>query len=49
VALFGMLTAVTLLIGLVGDLIVLPALMAGAAKQWFTKNPVMQPVARSAA
>jgi predicted RND superfamily exporter protein len=49
VALFGMLTAVTLLIGLVGDLIVLPALMAGAAKRWFTKDPVMRPVARGAA
>jgi uncharacterized protein len=49
VALFGMLAAVTLVIGLAGDLIVLPALMAGAAKQWFTKDPVMQPVARGAA
>ena len=49
VALFGMLAAVTLVIGLVGDLIVLPALMAGVAKRWFTKDPIMQPVARGAA
>lgn len=37
VALFGLLTAFTLLIGLVGDLVILPALMAGAARRWFTR------------
>jgi len=37
VVLFGLLAATTLLIGLVGDLVVLPALMAGGAKRWFTQ------------
>ena len=37
VVLFGLLAATTLLIGLVGDLVVLPALMAGVARRWFTQ------------
>lgn len=49
VALFGLLAGVTLLIGLVGSLVILPALMAGAAKRWFTKDPVLRPAARGAA
>jgi predicted RND superfamily exporter protein len=49
IALFGRLVAATLVIGLVGALVVLPALMAGAARRWFTKHPTIQPAARSAA
>jgi hypothetical protein len=49
VALFGLLAAVTLLIGLVGSLFILPALMAGVAKRWFTKDSASRPAARGAA
>lgn len=49
VALFGILAAATLLIALVGDLVVLPALMAGAARRWFTGHPNIQAAARGAA
>jgi hypothetical protein len=48
IQLFGKLVAATLVIGLVGDLVVLPALMAGAAKRWFTRHPAIQPAARGA-
>jgi uncharacterized protein len=48
IVLFGMLVAATLIIGLVGTLVVLPALMAGAARRWFTRHPSVQPAARSA-
>ena len=49
IALFGILAAATLSIGLVGDLIILPALMAGAARQWFTRQTNSQLPARDAA
>jgi len=48
IALFGRLVAATLVIGLVGALVVLPALMAGAARRWFTRHPTTQPAARGA-
>jgi len=48
IALFGKLVAATLVIGLVGALVVLPALMAGAARRWFTRHPTTQPAARGA-
>jgi predicted RND superfamily exporter protein len=48
IQLFGKLVAATLVIGLVGDLVVLPALMAGAARRWFTRHPAIQPAARGA-
>ncbi len=49
IVVFGRLVAFTLMIGLVGDLVVLPALMAGAARRWFTGHRMMQPIARGAA
>ena len=48
IVLFGKLVAATLLLGLVGALVVLPALMAGAARKWFIRFPLMQPAARGA-
>jgi predicted RND superfamily exporter protein len=35
VSLFGMIAAVTLVVAMIGDLIVMPALIAGVAKRWF--------------
>lgn len=48
IVLFGMLVAATLVFGLIGSLVVLPALIAGAAKRWFSRHPTVQPAARGA-
>jgi predicted RND superfamily exporter protein len=48
IVMFGVLVAATLVFGLVGSLVVLPALIAGAAKRWFTRHPMVQPAARGA-
>jgi predicted RND superfamily exporter protein len=45
VALFGYIAAITLVVAVIGDLVVKPALIAGVAKRWFEKKP--QPVSGS--
>lgn len=46
---FGILLGATLVFGLIGALVVLPALMAGAAKQWFTSQSTIKAATRRAA
>jgi hypothetical protein len=49
IALFGKLVMVTLASALVGDLFVLPAIMAGPARSWFTPKPASRPRRRGEA
>ena len=49
IALFGKLVMVTLASALVGDLFLLPAIMAGPARSWFTPKPSSGPVRRGEA
>ena len=39
VTLFGVIAGVTLVVAALGDLIVMPALIAGYARRWFEKKP----------
>jgi predicted RND superfamily exporter protein len=39
IALFGYIAALTLVVAVVGDLVVMPALIAGVARRWFEKSP----------
>ncbi len=39
IMLFGRIAALTLAVALIGDVVVLPALMAGLARRWFDRNP----------
>ncbi len=41
--LFGKIAALTLVCGIFGDLIVLPALMGGPARRWFDRHPTIKP------
>ena len=41
--LFGKIAALTLVAGIVGDLIVLPALMGGPARRWFDRHRTIKP------
>jgi predicted RND superfamily exporter protein len=43
IGLFGTIAALTLVAGIVGDLIVLPALMAGPAHRWFDRHRTIKP------
>ncbi|MEO8667579.1 MAG: MMPL family transporter, partial [Bauldia sp.] len=46
IALFGYIAAITLVVAVAGDLVVMPALIAGVASRWFEKAP--RPVAKPA-
>ncbi len=39
IALFGIIASLTLLVGIVGDVVILPALMAGPGRRWFERVP----------
>jgi uncharacterized membrane protein YdfJ with MMPL/SSD domain len=39
VMLFGALVVTALLMAMIGDLVFLPAIMAGPARRWFTRQP----------
>jgi predicted RND superfamily exporter protein len=41
VQLFGMIATVTLIVAVIGDLVVMPALIAGFGKRWFEPKPEM--------
>ncbi len=43
IGLFGKIAALTLVAGIVGDLIVLPALMGGPARRWFDRHRTINP------
>ena len=43
IGLFGKIAALTLVAGILGDLIVLPALMAGPARRWFDRHRTINP------
>ncbi len=43
IGLFGKIAALTLIAGIVGDLIVLPALMGGPARRWFDRHRTIKP------
>ena len=43
IGLFGKIAALTLVAGIIGDLIVLPALMAGPARRWFDRHRTIKP------
>ena len=43
IGLFGKIAALTLVAGIVGDLIVLPALMGGPARRWFDRHRTIKP------
>ena len=48
VTMFGLITALTLLFALVGDLLFLPALIAGPTRRWFEhRKPVPEPVEKT--
>jgi predicted RND superfamily exporter protein len=50
VTMFGLITALTLLFALVGDLLFLPALIAGPTRRWFEEpKPVPEPAEKSPA
>jgi predicted RND superfamily exporter protein len=48
IALFGWIAAVTLVVAVVGDLIVMPALIYGVARRWFDTKPAPSSVAEPA-
>ncbi len=43
IGLFGKIAALTLVAGIIGDLIVLPALMGGPARRWFDRHGTIKP------
>ena len=43
IALFGKIAAMTLFAGIIGDLVILPALMAGPGRRWFDRHPITKP------
>ena len=43
IGLFGKIAALTLVAGIFGDLIILPALMAGPGRRWFDRHPTINP------
>ncbi len=43
ISLFGRIAALTLAVALIGDIVVLPALMAGLARRWFEGRSAMKP------
>jgi predicted RND superfamily exporter protein len=42
VSLFGRIAALTLLVGIIGDVIILPALMGGPGRRWFGRQPTIK-------
>jgi predicted RND superfamily exporter protein len=46
IAMFGYIAAITLVVAVIGDLVVMPALIAGVGRRWFEKAP--RPVAEPA-
>ena len=43
IGVFGKIAALTLLAGIVGYLIILPALMGGPGRHWFGRRPTIKP------
>ncbi len=43
IGLFGTIASLTLLAGILGDIVVLPALMAGPGRRWFDRHPTRNP------
>jgi hypothetical protein len=46
ITLFGRIAALTLAVAVVGDMLVLPATMAGFARRWFDRRPAVKPERR---
>lgn len=43
IATFGKIAALTLIAGIIGDLVILPALMGGPGRRWFGRHPTLKP------